>query len=321
MMKLILISLLIPSFSNGAFSQTDTVLVYLDYYEKPCTEDQASKYAVQVKENNRWKKVVYDITDDKPEWAAYFSNAECTLFEGAYNKFNKSGKPTVFGRYTQNKKSGTWRYFADNGRIIDSAVYRDGFIYGLSLGWYENGAIKDSTFFKEGGKGAQKGFWVDGTIRETGNYIAGKKEGQWTYYFKTGSKSQVVNYIADSAISYTCFDEAGHVKTVNCFYEKEASFKGGDAGWRKYLTGKLGSAKYPKNYLEGNIHGQVNVRFVVESDGRINDVRIEKSLHPDLDKIALDIIQNSPRWEPAVQYNRFVKAYLRQPITFAALSD
>ena len=52
-------------------------------------------------------------------------------------------------------------------------------------------------------------------------------------------------------------------------------------------------------------------------DGSIEDDKIEKKGRMELDEIAWDIIQDSPKWIPAVQYNRKVNAYRRQPITFA----
>jgi periplasmic protein TonB len=60
----------------------------------------------------------------------------------------------------------------------------------------------------------------------------------------------------------------------------------------------------------------VIVRFVVTKDGSIGDVKIEKKRIAEIDAIALEIIENSPKWMPAVQYNRKINAYRRQPISF-----
>ncbi|MEI9910864.1 MAG: energy transducer TonB [Bacteroidota bacterium] len=55
----------------------------------------------------------------------------------------------------------------------------------------------------------------------------------------------------------------------------------------------------------------------IDTDGKVSDVKNFNSIDPELDETAKTIIRQSPRWEPAVQYNRNVKAYRKQPITFA----
>ncbi|MEI9910866.1 MAG: hypothetical protein WDO71_15065 [Bacteroidota bacterium] len=65
-MKYLLLLLHIFSLTNYLAAQGDTTIIYLDKDDKPCPEARASKYAVQTKEKDHWKKVVFDIADDKP---------------------------------------------------------------------------------------------------------------------------------------------------------------------------------------------------------------------------------------------------------------
>jgi protein TonB len=125
-----------------------------------------------------------------------------------------------------------------------------------------------------------------------------------------------VNYEADSAVSYTCYDESGKVQTKDCYYEKEAEFNGVGQNWNKWLLHKMLTAKMPEAYYQGRLTGTVYVQFVIDTSGNVTDVKVPKPLNPELDKIAINIILQSPRWQPAVQYNRKVKAYRRQPMTF-----
>ncbi|MGH2553290.1 MAG: energy transducer TonB, partial [Chitinophagaceae bacterium] len=94
-------------------------------------------------------------------------------------------------------------------------------------------------------------------------------------------------------------------------------YAGSDKAWMNYLLSKLRSAKYPDEYFEGKIYGTVYILFIVNPDGKITDPKVVTSIDPQLDEIALRIIRESPKWEPAVQYNRNVKAYRKQPITFS----
>lgn len=316
-MKIFIPLLLTFCATASLFAQSDTTVVFLDNNDTPVSEQVASRYAIQTKENDRWKKVVFDYSDDKPIYGAYYIDAACTQFDGPFSAFNKKNKVIQKGRYLNNKKTGTWLSYADDGRLIDSAFYKNGFIYGLSLTWYQNGPVQDSLLFEENGKGNCRSYWPDGTPKATGNFINGKKEGQWTYNHKNGVRCQEVNYAADSAIHYTCFDLKGNIQTKDCFFEKEASFKGGEKAWLKYLSGKLSSARLPKAYYDGKIYGTIYVTFVIDVEGNVADVNVAKSLDPELDQIARKIITQSPRWNAAIQYNRNVNAYRKQPVTFS----
>ena len=257
------------------------------------------------------------MLDDKPMYGAYYQDSACSQFHGPYTAFNKKSKVIKIGRYTNNKKTGAWKKFSDDGKLIDSTVYKDGFIYGISLSWYPDGRPSDSAFFEDNGNGSSRGFWQDGKPREAGNFANGKKNGQWVYYHKNGSKCQEVKYEADSAISFICYDDKGNVQTINCIYEKDAEYIGGDKAWIKYLSNKLSAANLPPSYLNGSAYGTIYIQFIVGSDGKITEAKALNSISPELDAIALDIIRQAPRWQPAIQYNRNVKAYRKQPISFA----
>jgi TonB family protein len=303
------------------FSQKDTSVVYYDYSGGICKEDNAVKFALIIKETDHYKKLMVDGTDNKIEWFAYFTDPECKNFDGTYKAIYKDGKTKELGLYSQNKKLGVWRSWYENGRLADSALYNNGFITGLGLTWDTSGKILDSLIFGEGGNGESYGYWNNGFPRESGPYSSGKKNGKWTYYYKTGVRCQEVNYLADSAMSYLCYDEMGNPQVKNCVYEQEASFPGGDDKWRKYLAKKLTAAKYPKEYYQGRISGIAVIQFIVDINGELQNIKVIQSVHPELDQIAMNVIRNSPKWNHAIQYNRPVKAYRRQPITFVCMPE
>lgn len=316
MMKTGILLLLILFTATSLPAQNDTAIIFLDRNDKPTSEERASKYAIQVKEKDHWKKVVYDNMDDKPIFGAYYSDAACTVFDGPFSAFNKENKVIQKGRYHNNKKNGVWLRYADDGKVTDSAFYKNGFINGLALTWYTDGTVQDSLLFEDDGKGTCRSYWPDGHPKGSGKFVNGKKDGLWTYHHKNGVRCQEVNYKADSALHYTCYDEKGNIQTEDCSYEKEASFKGGDKAWAKYLSGRLSTARLPKAYYDGKLYGTIYIQFVVNTDGKVTDVKALNSIDPGLDEIAKNIIRQSPRWDAAVQYNRKVNAYRKQPVIF-----
>lgn len=103
--------------------------------------------------------------------------------------------------------------------------------------------------------------------------------------------------------------------TIFTKVEVEASFPGGDAGWRRYLEKALaGFSPADAGAPEGSY--QVIVQFVVDKEGNISDVKALTSHGYGMEDEAIKVIKKGPQWKPAVQNGRNVKAYRKQPITF-----
>ena len=109
----------------------------------------------------------------------------------------------------------------------------------------------------------------------------------------------------------------------NKIFEKveiEASFKGGESAWRKYLERNLnGNAPIDNGAPEGVY--TVYVQFVVSKDGSISDVRPLTNHGYGMEAEAVRVIKKGPAWTPAIQNGRSVNAYRKQPITFQVTSE
>ena len=97
--------------------------------------------------------------------------------------------------------------------------------------------------------------------------------------------------------------------------EIEASFPGGDDGWRKYLGANI-DPDTPIKHKARRGKYQVVIKFIVNKDGDISDVKAETSFGHGMEEEAIRVIKNGPKWMPAMQDGRKVNAYRRQPITF-----
>jgi len=71
-------------------------------------------------------------------------------------------------------------------------------------------------------------------------------------------------------------------------------FQGGDLD--KFREWVQEQATIPETIVSKGIEGKVYVMFVVDKDGSVSDASIMRGLHPELDKIALDIVNSSPKW-------------------------
>ena len=68
--------------------------------------------------------------------------------------------------------------------------------------------------------------------------------------------------------------------TPYSFVEQMPEFTGGEMTLRGYLSGKV---RYPVEAMEKGIQGKVFVSYIVEKDGSITHVKIQRGVHPSLD--------------------------------------
>lgn len=97
--------------------------------------------------------------------------------------------------------------------------------------------------------------------------------------------------------------------------EIEASFPGGMEKWKRYLERTLDGVN-PAD--EGSPEGTFTtvVQFVVDVDGSISNVVSLTNHGYGMEEAAIKTIKKGPKWIPAIQNGREVKAYRKQMITF-----
>lgn len=121
---------------------------------------------------------------------------------------------------------------------------------------------------------------------------------------------------------FTCIGTKAQVPedSVHTKVEIEATFPGGDAIWRKYLTLSLNSDVALNNHAPPGTY-TVMVQFIVNKDGIITDVRPLTSHGFGMEDEVVRVIRKGPKWNPAIQDGKQVKAYRKQPVTFQVYSD
>lgn len=95
--------------------------------------------------------------------------------------------------------------------------------------------------------------------------------------------------------------------------DKSASFPGGLDALFKWLSGNV---SYPQEARDSMVEGVVFVQFVVEKDGRINNVEVFKGVNPVLDLAAVEAVNKMPDWIPGEQLGQPVRSLFVLPISF-----
>ncbi|MBQ6165873.1 MAG: M56 family metallopeptidase [Muribaculaceae bacterium] len=95
--------------------------------------------------------------------------------------------------------------------------------------------------------------------------------------------------------------------------EQMPQFPGGEAAMMRYLSQNI---KYPPSAAKNNIEGRVILQFVVEKDGQIGEVKIVRSVDPELDAEAVRVIKTMPNFIPGRQDGKPVAVWYTIPISF-----
>jgi len=96
--------------------------------------------------------------------------------------------------------------------------------------------------------------------------------------------------------------------------EQMPEYPGGQAELMKYLSSNL---QYPVSAQENGIQGTVYVRFEVDKDGKVKNIKILRSISPEIDKEAIRLVMAMPAWKPGRQGGRDVNVSYTLPIRFS----
>lgn len=164
-------------------------------------------------------------------------------------------------------------------------------------------------------------YGADGEIDSSGYTHNGKKHDWWYYYTDSStlwmkeqySDGKLLQRMDTAAIRAENEKRKTEWSTTLKKDEIEASFEGGDKGWIKYVQRNIDFPTRAKNL---NVGGQLILQFIIDKEGNVTDAKVAKSVEYSIDEEGLRLIKNSPKWKPAWQSGRYVKAYRKQPLNF-----
>ena len=96
--------------------------------------------------------------------------------------------------------------------------------------------------------------------------------------------------------------------------EEKPKFQGGDANTFSAWVNK--NLQYPEIAKENGVQGRVTLQFTVNTDGSVSDVKVLRGVDSSLDKEAVRIVSQSPKWTPGKQRERPVKVTYVFPVIF-----
>ncbi|MBR1395160.1 MAG: TonB family protein [Prevotella sp.] len=95
--------------------------------------------------------------------------------------------------------------------------------------------------------------------------------------------------------------------------EELPEFPGGAVEMMRWLTKNL---RYPPSAQQRKVQGKVIAQFIVNVDGSISNIEIQKSAEASLDREALRVLHLMPQWKPGKQDAKPCRTQVCIPIVF-----
>lgn len=119
------------------------------------------------------------------------------------------------------------------------------------------------------------------------------------------------------AVTYQFTHAGGHNMEMSVYLyddvDVQPQFPGGDNAMLQYINRER---RYPAEAYNAGVEGRVLCSFIVSADGRVLNVEVIKGHEESLNREAVRIIRNMPRWEAGRMGNTAVPVYCILPIPF-----
>lgn len=97
--------------------------------------------------------------------------------------------------------------------------------------------------------------------------------------------------------------------------EIDASYPAGDQAWNRFVASNINPEVPVKKKAPAGTYTVV-IQFIVDKDGQLIDFEPLTNHGYGMEDEVIRMLKTSPRWKPAIQDGRKVKAFRRQPVVF-----
>lgn len=306
MKKIIFFFLLISKFTFA--QEANDKIIYMDSLWKETT-----------KENYKYYRIIKDFNLEKEDYT--------------FEDYFKSGKIQMRGKSESKdflSKKGEFNFYFENGTIKETIFYENGRPKGKYFEWYDNGQkcleaeyisddkkltsdLKIQNYWDK--KNIQKVIDGNGELEEkseketaSGKIKNGLKDGVWIGENKDFKISYTETYVDGKLKNGVSVDSLKIEHPYTELFLQPRPMKGLEHFY-KYIAKKF---NIPKNSI--NINGKILLGFTINKDGSIADLKIIKSINPDLDEEAKRLVSEYPDWSCGVFRGLKVKTSYTIPI-------
>lgn len=266
------------------------------------------------------------------------------LREGKFQSFFETGSVKSEGYYKNDLLHGKFNFYYENKKVKQKCEFNNGKYVGVSIDYFANGKKKCETKASINGlSGDSKCWYENGKLESETKYKDSLLNGIFIQYYMNGAKKSEetiergytsVRITYDSTgkkIKEEKFDNSknGFIPTgtndytsfekiepeIFVYVPEMPEYEGGTAALDKYIS--------ENNTLKDSTKtngkkGKTFVRFVVNSDGTIGKVEIQRGVPgcPECDKEAVRLVKSFPLFKPGKNNGVPVNVWFYKPIPF-----
>ncbi len=115
---------------------------------------------------------------------------------------------------------------------------------------------------------------------------------------------------AEPAFAYDMAEDdasPADIGTEETYYQKDASFPGGQKAMKEYFAKKLKLEPETKG-------GTVLISFTIDEKGKVTNAKVKRGIAKDVDNEALRVVKSMPKWIPAEENGRKVSSKVIVPV-------
>ncbi len=249
---------------------------------------------------------------------------------GSESEWFENGNKKIDLNYTNYKLDGPMQQYYENGQLKSSSNFTDGLLDGKETKWYENGNKKiEGEYFRDKKNNTSKfvinQFWDDNGLQkvidgngdyeeinknryESGKVKTGLKNGVWKGYDNNVGYTFEEIYADSKLISGTSIDinKIAHNYTLK---ELKPCPKKGMNDFYTHI------AKTFKGPTIPGLKGKVFVKFIIENDGSIKDIKVLRDTGYGSGDEAIRAVSSYKDWSPGEQRGIKIRATYSLPIT------
>ena len=87
-------------------------------------------------------------------------------------------------------------------------------------------------------------------------------------------------------------------------------------GWVEFMKWLTKTLQYPAAAKENKLQGTVNITFIINADGTVDDVRIKSGKVPVLNDEVLRVLKTMGKWKPGIEKNKPCRSLIEIPFVF-----
>lgn len=247
-------------------------------------------------------------------------------YEGQRISFYKNGKKKSMEVYEKNKRTGTCHYYYENGTHRKSVSYKLAIKKNVAKAANAfpslSGGLDSIVIYQADSLGHVMVEEGEGHVIESlpdyggsvveGDFKRGYKHGTWVLKSKSGAFSYKEEF--KDGVFVSGESEKDGVKSTYTLIDTPPDFKGGSTAFYAYI---MKNVRYASDAQQNNIQGKVFLSYVVDVDGSITNVKVDRGLYPSLDEEAVRVLKGSPRWIPGMKHGFPVEVKYNIPVSFS----